>query len=162
MLRMRHGTWPNHRPMIRTGVEHVIASANNQIAASFPWNPSNRFLVVIQILPATQINRPQREPNRTKQNVEIWSVRLMFHVLKFVMGRCRLFGLREDYAETLHLCRTCGCLFWKSYGHPCLTDSDDSSSGHQRKMSKSDGGYPQAESFYVPVPPQAFLKFFSL
>jgi len=74
----------------------------------------------------------------------------------------RLFGLREDYAETLHLCRTCGCLFWKSYGHPCLIDNNQSSSSHHHKILKNNGGYSKAESFDVPVPPQAFLKFFSL
>jgi len=74
----------------------------------------------------------------------------------------RVFGLREDYAETLHLCRTCDCLFWKSYGHPCLNDNEDSSSSHRGRILKNNGGYSQPESFYVPVPPQAFLKFFSL
>ena len=58
----------------------------------------------------------------------------------------RLFGLREDYAEILHLCRTCRCLFWKTYGHPCIVTADSA----------------DAEAYYVPVPPQAFLKFFSL
>ncbi|EFX86916.1 hypothetical protein DAPPUDRAFT_192571 [Daphnia pulex] len=68
----------------------------------------------------------------------------------------RLFGLREDYAEILHLCRNCRCLFWKTYGHPCIVD-------HQQTDNKSDEPSScDPEAFYVPVPPQAFLKFFSL
>lgn len=67
----------------------------------------------------------------------------------------RLFGLREDYAEILHLCRNCRCLFWKTYGHPCIVD-------HQPTDNKSDEPSCNPETFYVPIPPQAFLKFFSL
>ena len=67
----------------------------------------------------------------------------------------RVFGLREDYAEILHLCRNCRCLFWKTYGHPCIVD-------HQPTDNKSDEPSCDPEAFYVPVPPQAFLKFFSL
>jgi len=67
----------------------------------------------------------------------------------------RLFGLREDYAEILHLCRTCRCLFWKSYGHPCIADQ-------QGTQVDSSPYSTTSESLYVPVPPQAFLKFFSL
>jgi F-box protein 25/32 len=64
--------------------------------------------------------------------------------------------LREDYAEILHLCRNCRCLFWKTYGHPCIVD-------HQQQTDKkSDEPSCDPEAFYVPVPPQAFLKFFSL
>ncbi|KAK3868253.1 hypothetical protein Pcinc_026337 [Petrolisthes cinctipes] len=34
----------------------------------------------------------------------------------------RTYGLREEYAEKLCLCRNCSCIFWESYGHPCRTD----------------------------------------
>jgi hypothetical protein len=33
---------------------------------------------------------------------------------------CRQFGLKEEYADSLFLCRHCRCLFWKTCGHPCL------------------------------------------
>ncbi|GAB6033639.1 hypothetical protein CHUAL_013702 [Chamberlinius hualienensis] len=60
----------------------------------------------------------------------------------------RLFGLKEDYADILHLCRQCRCLFWKSFGHPCMLEKLD------------DEG--DKSSLYVPIQPQDFLKFFSL
>lgn len=77
--------------------------------------------------------------------------------LMFIGTSCRLFGLREDYAETLHLCRNCRCLFWKTYGHPCIETNNQSLDNNNSLNSESD-----PESYYVPVPPQAFLKFFSL
>lgn len=60
----------------------------------------------------------------------------------------RKFGLKEEYADTLVLCRHCRCLFWKSFGHPCVTNSLEET----ESMSSSQ----------LQVPPQAFLKFFSL
>lgn len=70
----------------------------------------------------------------------------VFHRLR------RLFGLKEEYAEILQLCRHCRCLFWKSIGHPCRLISDERELDEE--VDKS--------TLYVPIPPQAFLKFFSL
>lgn len=75
--------------------------------------------------------------------------------LTFSLFVSRVFGLREDYAEILHLCRNCRCLFWKTYGHPCIID-------HPTTDNKADEPNCDPEAYYVPVPPQAFLKFFSL
>ncbi|XP_075224181.1 F-box only protein 25 isoform X2 [Lycorma delicatula] len=64
------------------------------------------------------------------------------------------FGLREEYAEMIQLCRNCRCLFWKSIGHPCIADTDPEFQGKLEDVDKS--------SLHVPIPPHAFLKFFSL
>ncbi|XP_063241117.1 F-box only protein 32 [Bacillus rossius redtenbacheri] len=66
----------------------------------------------------------------------------------------RLFGLKEEYAEMIQLCRNCRCLFWKSIGHPCIADQDPE---FQEKLEDVD-----KDSLHVPVPPHMFLKFFSL
>ncbi|KAK6634175.1 hypothetical protein RUM44_004783 [Polyplax serrata] len=66
----------------------------------------------------------------------------------------KCYGLREEYAETIQLCRNCRCLFWKSIGHPCIVDQDP---GFQEKLETVD-----KNSLHIPIPPQAFLKFFSL
>lgn len=66
----------------------------------------------------------------------------------------RSLGLREDYAEMIQLCRNCRCLFWKSIGHPCIVDQDPDYLEKLENVDKS--------SLHVPIPPHAFLKFFSL
>ncbi|GAV07080.1 hypothetical protein RvY_16962 [Ramazzottius varieornatus] len=66
------------------------------------------------------------------------------------MKRC--FGLRESYAEILHLCTHCRALFWEKYGHPCpVVACCDVNSG--RNLTKKAP---------IPVSPRAFLDFFSL
>ncbi|KAF4528736.1 hypothetical protein B566_EDAN016904 [Ephemera danica] len=64
----------------------------------------------------------------------------------------RVYGLREDYAEILSLCRNCRCLFWQSLGHPCIVERDIP------ELSERLGD----STPHVPIPPRAFLKFFSL
>ncbi|KAF5301760.1 hypothetical protein FQR65_LT08743 [Abscondita terminalis] len=73
-----------------------------------------------------------------------------YHSLK------RSYGLREDrqYAETLSLCRHCRCLFWRSLGHPCIADQCPE---FRARLQEAGGLQPPS-----PVPPSAFLKFFSL
>ncbi|CAD1477310.1 unnamed protein product, partial [Heterotrigona itama] len=71
----------------------------------------------------------------------------------FTIAR-RSFGLREEYAEIIQLCRNCRCLFWRSLGHPCIVDQDPA---FQKKLADVDRA-----SLHVPIPPQTFLKFFSL
>ncbi|XP_028174165.1 F-box only protein 32 isoform X2 [Ostrinia nubilalis] len=73
-----------------------------------------------------------------------------FHQLR------KLYGLREDaqYAETLSLCRHCKCLFWRSLGHPCIADQCPE---YRERLREAGGPLPPH-----PVPPAAFLKFFSL
>ena len=61
----------------------------------------------------------------------------------------RLHGLREEYAEMVHLCRACRCLFWKALGHPC--------SVHLARLSAE-----ERQRYCVPIPPITFLTFFSL
>ncbi|XP_025415818.1 F-box only protein 32 isoform X2 [Sipha flava] len=73
---------------------------------------------------------------------------LIYHKLR------KCYGLREEYAEMIQLCRNCRCLFWHSIGHPCIADTDPNFMEKLEDVDKS--------SLYVPIPPQAFLKFFSL
>lgn len=40
------------------------------------------------------------------------------------------FGLRDSYAEMLHLCRHCNALFWELHGHPCPVSNMEPASGH--------------------------------
>lgn len=83
-----------------------------------------------------------------KEKVVDW--KKIYHSLK------RTFGLREDrqYADTLSLCRHCRCLFWKSLGHPCIADQCPE---FRARLQEAGGLLPPS-----PVPPSAFLKFFSL
>lgn len=68
----------------------------------------------------------------------------------------RTYGLTEElqYAEMLSLCKYCRCLFWRSLGHPCIADQ---SPEFRERVQKAGGPMPPS-----PVPPSAFLKFFSL
>jgi len=61
----------------------------------------------------------------------------------------RQHGLREEYAEMVHLCRGCRCLFWRGLGHPC-SQSQEPRTAEER------------ERLYIPIPPSTFLAFFSL
>ncbi|XP_004927181.1 F-box only protein 32 isoform X1 [Bombyx mandarina] len=74
----------------------------------------------------------------------------IFHHLR------KLYGLREEaqFAETLSLCRHCRCLFWRSLGHPCIADQCPE---YRERLREAGGPLPPS-----PVPPAAFLKFFSL
>ncbi|CAB3388764.1 Hypothetical predicted protein, partial [Cloeon dipterum] len=61
------------------------------------------------------------------------------------------YGLKEEFTETLTLCRNCRCLFWQSLGHPCIVERD----------------LPEvvqrcSDNVLVPIPPKVFLTFFSL
>ncbi|KAL1129242.1 hypothetical protein AAG570_013771, partial [Ranatra chinensis] len=71
--------------------------------------------------------------------------RQLYHKLR------KSYGLREDYAEMIQLCRNCRCLFWGGLGHPCRVSSGDDPVMHD-----------QSSPIYVPIPPHTFLKFFSL
>ncbi|CAH1994141.1 unnamed protein product [Acanthoscelides obtectus] len=84
---------------------------------------------------------------KDKENVDWKSV---YHSLK------KSFGINEDrmYAEMLSLCRYCRCLFWRSLGHPCIADQCPE---FRAKLQEAGGIAPPS-----PVPPSAFLKFFSL
>ncbi|CAG9560925.1 unnamed protein product [Danaus chrysippus] len=85
--------------------------------------------------------------NKDEKNID-WNK--VFHQLR------KLYGLREDaqYAETLSLCRHCKCLFWRSLGHPCIADQCPE---YRERVREAGGPLPPH-----PVPPAAFLKFFSL
>ena len=70
------------------------------------------------------------------------------------------FGLREEYTETLILCRKCSGLFWKSIGHPCLVEinnNKDDSGGEEESS-----GNELSSGIFVPISPQTFLTFFSV
>ncbi|KAL3275614.1 hypothetical protein HHI36_020367 [Cryptolaemus montrouzieri] len=68
----------------------------------------------------------------------------------------RTYGLSEErqYAEMLSLCKYCRCLFWRSLGHPCIADQCPE---FRARLQEAGGLTPPS-----PVPPSAFLKFFSL
>ncbi|CAH0546973.1 unnamed protein product [Brassicogethes aeneus] len=74
----------------------------------------------------------------------------VYHALK------RTIGINEErqYAEMLSLCRYCRCLFWRSLGHPCIADQCPE---FRARLQEAGGIIPPS-----PVPPSAFLKFFSL
>jgi F-box protein 25/32 len=72
----------------------------------------------------------------------IWSELCVFHFTPQQIGfvlqsrppqtHCQLvyhkfrkaFGLREEYADMIQLCRLYCCLFWKTIGYPCVADQD--------------------------------------
>lgn len=53
------------------------------------------------------------------------------------------FGIQQKYSELIMLCKNCRCVFWSSYGHPCLASAD---------------------TYDAPVPlsPATFLSFFNV
>jgi len=53
------------------------------------------------------------------------------------------FGLRQQFTELLMLCKNCRVLFWESYGHPCLSSTENCSTP-------------------IPITPNTFLTFFSV
>ena len=67
------------------------------------------------------------------------------------MKRC--YGLKEEYAVSLVLCKICHCLFWESLGHPCLAEQDPAWKERIQSNSISD--------MFVTIPPHTFLSFFS-
>eukprot|EP00095_Tigriopus_kingsejongensis_P009453 maker-scaffold197_size267318-snap-gene-0.13 protein:Tk09453 transcript:maker-scaffold197_size267318-snap-gene-0.13-mRNA-1 annotation:"f-box only protein 25" len=69
------------------------------------------------------------------------------------------FGLREDYTETIMLCRKCRVLFWQSLGHPCLVVSNDEASS---SSSDDEDEAAHRVQMQLPVPPNQFLSFFSV
>lgn len=75
---------------------------------------------------------------------------------KITCGIFRTYGLKEEmqFAEMLALCQYCCCLFWRSLGHPCIAEQCPE---YRERLEKT--GKMLAPS---PVPPSAFLKFFSL
>lgn len=59
------------------------------------------------------INDSTRQPVRDTTNWE-----QIFHQLR------KKYDLKEEYADSLLLCRQCRCLFWKSIGHPCIGNEE--------------------------------------
>ncbi|XP_073947554.1 F-box only protein 25 isoform X3 [Choristoneura fumiferana] len=99
-------------------------------------------------LVAFHFTRPQLDAVlKGKEDVD-WKA--VFHQLR------KLYGLREEaqFTETLSLCRHCKCLFWRSLGHPCIADQCPE---YRERLKEAGGPLPPH-----PVPPAAFLKFFSL
>jgi len=56
------------------------------------------------------------------------------------------FGVKPQYSELLMLCKNCRCVFWSSYGHPCLANFDH---------------YDTTET-PLPLTPGTFLSFFNI
>uniref|UniRef100_A0A6A7G2N2 F-box only protein 32 n=1 Tax=Hirondellea gigas TaxID=1518452 RepID=A0A6A7G2N2_9CRUS len=67
----------------------------------------------------------------------------------------RLYGLKEEFAVSLVLCKVCHCLFWASLGHPCLLDGDPA---HRDRLRTSGHRH---DDLFVTIPPHTFLSFFS-
>ncbi|KAG8042426.1 hypothetical protein G9C98_005060 [Cotesia typhae] len=112
--------------------EHLAALAQEQRI----WRELAQYHFTPQQITTTMQNNPGKD----------WKT-------LFTIAR-RSFGLREEYAEMIQLCRNCRCLFWRSLGHPCIADQDPA---FQEKLADVD-----QSSLHVPIPPQTFLKFFSL
>ncbi|KAK7063134.1 F-box only protein 32 [Halocaridina rubra] len=78
----------------------------------------------------------------------------------------RTYGLREEYAEKLCLCRNCSCMFWQSYGHPCRTDTNPSpppaDDQPQPQQQQQDLEEMKPDIIYISITPQEFLKYFYL
>lgn len=53
------------------------------------------------------------------------------------------FGVKAQYSEMLMLCKNCRCVFWSSYGHPCMAASD-------------------TDDTPLPLTPSTFLSFFNI
>jgi len=55
------------------------------------------------------------------------------------------FGIKPQYSELIMLCNHCRCVFWSSYGHPCLANQD-------------------IDTLDTPLPltPTTFLSFFNI
>ncbi|KAK3091779.1 hypothetical protein FSP39_022567 [Pinctada imbricata] len=44
---------------------------------------------------------------------------------QYIYHRCfKRFGQRETYADSLAICCNCDTIFWKSIGHPCVSEED--------------------------------------
>lgn len=126
---------------------HARLISFQDVRNHFDQHPENNSISSAPLSRQVQQKKNKKDDNELTSRGTDWED--IFH-------RCRrLFGLREDYAETLHLCRNCRCLFWKTYGHPCIETNNQSLDNNNSLES-------DPESYYVPVPPQAFLKFFSL
>ncbi|CAG9087386.1 unnamed protein product [Plutella xylostella] len=143
-----------------------IADHRDLDAASSAWNLMAslcseqriwRELVLFHFTPAQIEGETEKKDeegedeceNNKKQKIEVdW--KSVFHKLR------KHYGLREDtqFAETLSLCRHCKCLFWRSLGHPCIADQCPE---YASRLKEAGGPLPPH-----PVPPAAFLKFFSL
>jgi len=89
----------------------------------------------------------------------------------------RKFGTKEEFTETLMLCRRCRVLFWQSIGHPCLLsqDGNDSEEGNNSDVNMGSGSVnnnnsnsvrgkitKQQSKFCDPVSPTGFLSYFSV
>ncbi|XP_072016744.1 F-box only protein 32-like [Amphiura filiformis] len=61
-------------------------------------------------------------------------------------------GRRELYAEMLHICCHCNCLFWKNGGHPCSLETAPEGS---KRMYDPDMVIPS-----IPITPQQFMEMF--
>ncbi|CAI4225829.1 unnamed protein product [Auanema sp. JU1783] len=59
------------------------------------------------------------QPYQIKQKMDdSKSWRENFFILK------RYFGVRETYADVIHICCHCKALYWKTLGHPCVRDEE--------------------------------------
>lgn len=86
-----------------------------------------------------------------------WGVVLSLCRMNLFYFYFRKYGLRDDfqYTEVLALCKFCSSLFWPSMGHPCIAENPE----FREKLDKLGVN---SESQTQLVPPQQFLKFFSL
>ncbi|KAF0289514.1 F-box only protein 25 [Amphibalanus amphitrite] len=92
-------------------------------------------------LVATGVRSASAPPTELTAATVDWQA--LYHRLR------RLHGLREEYAEMVHLCRACRCLFWKPLGHPCSVN-----------LARLPAD--ERDRYCVPIPPLTFLTFFSL
>jgi len=66
------------------------------------------------------------------------------------------FGLREEYTETLTLCRKCSALFWRSIGHPCIV------AANIEQQEEEGDDLQRQQQLFIDVSPSTFLSYFSV
>ena len=68
----------------------------------------------------------------------------------------RSFGLKENYALSLQICKNCQCLFWESIGHPCIVEENPDIQARLRENQNDPSEAVKS------VPPHIFLSYFSV
>ncbi|OTF80995.1 hypothetical protein BLA29_003648, partial [Euroglyphus maynei] len=86
------------------------------IAAENSFDPTSKHKSIPVNIEIDQNADPIIDQNGNKPILH-WE--RLFHLLR------KKFGLKEEYADCLFLCRYCRCLFWKSKNHPCILENPD-------------------------------------
>jgi len=69
----------------------------------------------IENIPPADSGLPQTDSSAANDQ-DVFDWRHMYFEMK------KFYGLREVYADMIHICCHCKALFWKGLGHPCVAD----------------------------------------